>query len=355
MPGSTRECAMPAEPSAPAETLLDVRNLSVSFRSEKGIIRIIENISFSVGAREILSIVGESGSGKSITSLAVMRLITDPNAIIEGSIIYKGRDLLKLDPREMRDLRGREIAMIFQDPMTAMTPVYTIGWQIEEQIRAHQKLSRRAARARAVELLGEMGIPAPARAATRYPHQLSGGMRQRAMIAMALSCNPSLLIADEPTTALDVTVQAQILELIQRLRRDFGSSVILITHDMGVVGTISDRVMVMYAGTVVERGPKPLVLARPSHPYTLGLLRSIPPMHGERPFRLPSIPGSPPAPTARPAGCPFQPRCDFRFEPCGNRPPLFRHGAQEVACFLAADHLPDWDHERAIRAPEAAA
>jgi peptide/nickel transport system ATP-binding protein len=175
------------------------------------------------------------------------------------------------------------------------------------------------------------------------------------MIAMALSCSPSLLIADEPTTALDVTVQAQILELIQRLRRDFGSSVILITHDMGVVGTISDRVMVMYAGTVVERGPKPMVLAQPSHPYTLGLLRSIPPMHGERPFRLPSIPGSPPAPTARPAGCPFQPRCDFRFEPCGNRPPLFRHGAQEVACFLAADHLPDWDHERAIRAPEAAA
>src|ERR1700710_482181 len=318
MPGSTRACAMPAEPSAPAETLLDVRNLSVSFRSEKGVIRIIEDISFSVGAREILSIVGESGSGKSITSLAVMRLITDPNAIIEGSIIYKGRDLLKLDPREMRDLRGRDIAMIFQDPMTAMTPVYTIGWQIEEQIRAHQKLSRRAARARAVELLGEMGIPAPARAATRYPHQLSGGMRQRAMIAMALSCNPSLLIADEPTTALDVTVQAQILELIQRLRRDFGSSVILITHDMGVVGTISDRVMVMYAGTVVERGPKPMVLAQPSHPYTLGLLRSIPPMHGGPPFRLPSIPGSPPAPTARPAGCPFQPRCDFRFEPCGN-------------------------------------
>jgi peptide/nickel transport system ATP-binding protein len=346
---------MPAEPSAPAETLLDVRNLSVSFRSEKGVIRIIEDISFSVGAREILSIVGESGSGKSITSLAVMRLITDPNAIIEGSIIYKGRDLLKLDPREMRDLRGRDIAMIFQDPMTAMTPVYTIGWQIEEQIRAHQKLSRRAARARAVELLGEMGIPAPARAATRYPHQLSGGMRQRAMIAMALSCNPSLLIADEPTTALDVTVQAQILELIQRLRADFGSSVILITHDMGVVSTVSDRVMVMYAGIIAERGPKPLVLAQPSHPYTLGLLRSIPPMHGARPHRLPSIPGSPPSPMARPSGCPFQPRCDFRFEPCGNRPPLFRNGAQEASCFLAEKGPPDWAHERDIREKGAAA
>ena len=343
-----------AAPAA-ADTLLEVRDLCVSFRSERGIIRILENVSFTVGQREILSIVGESGSGKSMTSLAVMRLITDPNAIITGSITYKGRDLLTLDARAMRDLRGREIAMIFQDPMTAMTPVYTIGWQIEEQLRAHQKLSHKAAWARAVELLGEMGIPSPARAATRYPHQLSGGMRQRAMIAMALSCNPSLLIADEPTTALDVTVQAQILELIQRLRQDFGSSVILITHDMGVVATVSDRVMVMYAGIIAERGPKPLVLARPSHPYTLGLLNSIPPMHGERPFRLPSIPGSPPSPMGRPAGCPFQPRCDFRYEPCGQRPPLFRNGAQEASCFLAENGLPDWTHERAIRAKGAAA
>jgi peptide/nickel transport system ATP-binding protein len=340
---------MPAEPSAPAEALLDVRDLCVSFHSERGIIRILENVSFTVGAREILSIVGESGSGKSMTSLAVMRLITDPNAIVTGSITYRGRDLLKASPREMRDLRGREIAMIFQDPMTAMTPVYTIGWQIEEQLRAHQKLSRKAARARAVELLGEMGIPDPARAATRYPHQLSGGMRQRAMIAMALCCNPSLLIADEPTTALDVTVQAQILELIQRLRQDFGSSVILITHDMGVVATVSDRVMVMYAGIIAERGPKSAVLAQPSHPYTLGLLHSIPPMHGARPHRLPSIPGSPPSPMGRPPGCPFQPRCDFRHEPCGTRPPLFANGAQEASCYLARAGLPDWPHERAIR------
>ena len=353
---------MPADMPAPstamapaAEALLDVRDLCVSFRSERGIIRILENVSFTVGQREILSIVGESGSGKSMTSLAVMRLITDPNAIITGSILYKGRDLLTLHPKEMRALRGQEIAMIFQDPMTAMTPVYTIGWQIEEQLRAHLPLSRKAARARAIELLGEMGIPSPAKAATRYPHQLSGGMRQRAMIAMALSCNPSLLIADEPTTALDVTVQAQILELIQRLRQDFGSSVILITHDMGVVATISDRVMVMYAGIIAERGPKPLVLGQPSHPYTLGLLHSIPPMHGERPYRLPSIPGSPPLPMGRPLGCPFQPRCDFRYEPCGQRPPLFGNGAQEASCFLAEKGLPDWPHERAIRAKGVAA
>ncbi|WP_284945756.1 ABC transporter ATP-binding protein [Acidisoma cladoniae] len=346
---------MPAESVVTEAPLLDVRNLCVSFRSEKGIIRIIEDVSFTVGNREILSIVGESGSGKSMTSLAVMRLITDPNAIITGSILYKGRDLLTLDQRAMRGLRGSDIAMIFQDPMTAMTPVYTIGWQIEEQIRAHQAVSRKAAKARAIELLGEMGIPSPARVATRYPHQLSGGMRQRAMIAMALSCNPSLLIADEPTTALDVTVQAQILELIQRLRADFGSSVILITHDMGVVATVSDRVMVMYAGIIAERGPKSVVLAQPSHPYTLGLLQSIPPMHGPKPFRLPSIAGSPPSPLARPVGCPFQPRCDFRFEPCDVRPPLFRNGAQEASCYLAQNALPDWSHERAIRAQGTAA
>jgi peptide/nickel transport system ATP-binding protein len=345
---------MPVENSTTVP-LLDVRDLCVSFRSERGIIRILENVSFTVGAQEILSIVGESGSGKSMTSLAIMRLITDPNAIISGSIRYKGRDLLTLSPREMRDLRGREIAMIFQDPMTAMTPVYTIGWQIEEQLRAHQKLSHRAARARAVELLGEMGIPAPARAATRYPHQLSGGLRQRAMIAMALSCNPSLLIADEPTTALDVTVQAQILELIQRLRADFGSSVILITHDMGVVATVSDRVMVMYAGIIAERGPKPDVLGTPHHPYTLGLLQSIPPMHGARPPRLPSIPGSPPSPLGKPTGCPFQPRCAFAMDICATRPPLFAQGVQEASCWLAEHQAPDWPHERAIRAAGEAA
>ncbi len=339
MPGSTRACAMQAENSLP---LLDVRNLCVSFRSEHERVRILEDVSFTVGQREILSIVGESGSGKSMTALAVMRLITDPNAELSGVIRYKGKDLLQAGAREMRRLRGGEIAMIFQDPMTALTPVYTIGWQIIEQLRAHQSLSRAAARKRAVELLGEMGFPAPEKAATRYPHQLSGGMRQRAMIAMALSCNPSLLIADEPTTALDVTVQAQILDLIQRLRRDFGSSVILITHDMGVVAQVSDRVLVMYAGIVAEQGAKVEVLRAPRHPYTLGLLRSIPPMRGPRLRRLPSIPGSPPAPLSRPAGCPFQPRCAFRMEVCSVRPPLFGADARQAACYLAEHGTPDW-------------
>ena len=321
--------------------LLDVQNLCVSFRSERGLIRILEDVSFHVGQNEILSIVGESGSGKSMTSLAIMRLITDPNAVVTGTIRYKGQDLLQAKESDMRKLRGKEIAMIFQDPMTAMTPVYTIGWQIVEQLQAHEKLSKRAAKARAIELLGEMGIPSPEKAAGRYPHQLSGGMRQRAMIAMALSCNPSLLIADEPTTALDVTVQAQILELVQRLRKDFGSSIIFITHDMGVVSTISDRVLVMYSGIIAESGSKKDVLANPHHAYTLGLLRSIPPMHGQRPERLPSIPGSPPAPLARPAGCPFQPRCAYRMERCATRPPLFGEGHQ-ASCFKSSDGEPDW-------------
>lgn len=334
--------------------LLEVRNLCVSFRTELGLVPVLEDVSFSVRPREILSIVGESGSGKSMASLAVMGLIADPNAVVTGVVLYKGRDLLTLGDRAMRDLRGREIAMIFQNPMTAMTPVHTIGQQIEEQIRAHQRLSRKAARARAIELLREMGIALPARVADRYPHQLSGGLRQRAMIAMALSCSPSLLIADEPTTALDVTIQAQILDLVRRLRDDFGSSVIFITHDMGVVSAISDRVMVMYAGAVVERGPKLLMLARPSHPYTLGLLRSIPPMHGPRPDRLPLIPGGPPSPFNRPVGCTFAPRCAFRFEPCTARPPLFRNGEQEAACFLAEDHLPDWRREQAMHGEGAA-
>lgn len=322
--------------------LLDVQNLCVSFRSERGLIRILEDVSFSVGQNEILSIVGESGSGKSMTSLAIMRLITDPNAVISGTVVYKGQDLLKAKESEMRKLRGKDIAMIFQDPMTAMTPVYTIGWQIVEQLQAHQKLSNRAAKARAIELLGEMGIPSPEKAAGRFPHQLSGGMRQRAMIAMALSCNPSLLIADEPTTALDVTVQAQILELVQRLRKDFGSSIIFITHDMGVVSTISDRVLVMYSGIIAESGLKKQVLGSPHHAYTLGLLQSIPPMHGERPERLPSIPGSPPAPLARPVGCPFQPRCAYRMEACATRPPLFDMNGHLASCFKAKDGEPDW-------------
>ena len=253
--------------------------------------------------------------------MAVMRLIRDPNAVIEGEVLHRGRDLLKLSQREMRKVRGGEIAMIFQDPMTALTPVYTVGWQIAEQLRAHEDLTRRQARRRTVELLAEVGISNPERRIDDYPHQFSGGMRQRVMIAMALSCNPSLLIADEPTTALDVTIQAQILELMKRLQRDYGSSIILITHDMGVVSEIAERVVVMYAGSVVEEGPKAAVFRDPQHPYTWGLLGSIPRV-GTRVRRLAAIPGLPPSLLAPPEGCRFAPRCPHRFERCSVRPEL---------------------------------
>jgi peptide/nickel transport system ATP-binding protein len=317
--------------------MLQVRNLKVSFRTEHGLVRAVDGVSFDVGEREIVGIVGESGSGKTISILSIMGLINDPNAVIEGSIVYKGRELIGLPQRELRHVRGEEIAMIFQDPMTALTPVYTVGWQICEQLRTHTDMSRRAARQRAVELLDAVGIPDPAVAVDRYPHQLSGGMRQRAVIAMALSCNPSLLIADEPTTALDVTVQAQILELVQRLRRDFGSSVVLITHNMGVVAEVADRVMVMYAGRIVERASKHEIFTTPWHPYTWGLLDSIPPLDGPRPHRLRSIAGMPPSLLALPKGCAFGPRCRYRFDKCGERPALSGSGGHEAACFLTAE------------------
>jgi peptide/nickel transport system ATP-binding protein len=314
--------------------LLEVRDLTIDFRTASGLIRVVDRVSFSVAEREILGVVGESGSGKTLTLLAVIRLIQEPNAVISGAIRFRGEDLIAADSRRMAQIRGRDIAMIFQDPMTALTPVYTIGWQIVEQIRAHTDLSRRAARARARELLEAVSLPDPARQVDRYPHQLSGGMRQRALIAMALSCNPALLIADEPTTALDVTVQAQILRLIERLRHDFGSAIVLITHDMGVVSDVADRVMVMYAGRIAECGPRQDVFARPGHPYTWALMRSIPPISGDKPRRLAAIPGSPPLPRARPRGCPFRPRCPFRHGRCLEEPPLFPRGAQDIACFL---------------------
>ncbi len=327
MPGGTIE----------GEPLLAVRDLSVAFRGRAGLVTVLDRISFSVAPCEILGVVGESGSGKSMTALAIMGLIEAPNAVVMGSIRYRGQELVGLSRRRMRSLRGREIAMIFQDPMTALTPVITVGAQIAEALTTHQHLARRAARARTVELLDAMGIPDAARTAERFPHQLSGGMRQRAMIAMALSCNPSLLIADEPTTALDVTVQAQILALLGRLRNEFDSAIMLITHDMGVVAEIADRAMVMYSGTIVERGPTAPMLARPHHPYTAGLLRSIPPMRGERPRRLPAIAGAPPAPDARPEGCPYQPRCPWRHDACAVRPALVPIGTLEVACVLPAE------------------
>jgi peptide/nickel transport system ATP-binding protein len=317
--------------------MLQVRNLKVSFRTEHGPVRAVDDVSFDVNEREILGVVGESGSGKTISLLSVMGLINDPNAVIEGSIVYKGRELLGLPQRELRHVRGKEIAMIFQDPMTSLTPVYTIGWQIAEQVLTHNAVSKQAARARAVELLAAVGIPNPETSVDRYPHQLSGGMRQRAVIAMALSCNPSLLIADEPTTALDVTVQAQILELVQKLRRDFGSAVVLITHDMGVVAEVADRVQVMYAGRIVECGAKRELFKSPRHPYTWGLLDSIPPLDGPRPHRLKSIAGMPPSLLALPKGCAFGPRCRYRFEKCGEQPRLTGSGGHDSACFLSPE------------------
>jgi peptide/nickel transport system ATP-binding protein len=312
--------------------MLCVRDLKVSFLTEQGLVQAIDGVSFDVAEGEILGVVGESGSGKTVSLLAVMGLINDPNAVIEGSIKYQGRELVGLSSKEMRKLRGREIAMIFQDPMTALTPVYTIGWQIAEQIRAHEKISAKAAAQRAIDLLAEVNIPNPVEAMHRYPHQLSGGMRQRAVIAMALSCNPSLLVADEPTTALDVTVQAQILDLVRKLQRNHKSAVVFITHDMGVIAEIADRVMVMYAGRIVERGTKRELFSDPLHPYTKALLDSIPPLDGKRPHRLKSISGAPPALLNRPQGCAFAPRCASRFEPCVNTPVLTSNG-HDAACY----------------------
>jgi len=304
------------------EALLEIRDLHVSFRTEAGVVRAVDGLSLTVDVDDVVGVVGESGSGKTVSMMAVMRLIRDPNAVIRGDVLLRGRSLMGLPQNEMRAVRGGEIAMIFQDPMTALTPVYTVGWQIAEQLRAHRRISKRDARRRSIELLAEVGIPNPDRRVDQYPHEFSGGMRQRVMIAMALSCNPSLLIADEPTTALDVTIQAQILELMKRLRRDHGSSILIITHDMGVVSDLAERVVVMYAGAAVEQGPKSLVFREPQHPYTWGLLGSIPRVGKTRGQRLTVIPGQPPSLLAPPAGCRFAPRCAYRFPACDVRPEL---------------------------------
>jgi oligopeptide/dipeptide ABC transporter ATP-binding protein len=319
-----------------AGNLLEVRNLKVSFRTEDGVVKAVDGVSFSVSEGETLGIVGESGSGKSVTMMSVMRLIIDPNARFEGEVIYKGRDLMALNQAELRRVRGSEIAMIFQDPMTSLNPVYRVGWQICEQIRAHDKVSRQAARSRAIELLAAVGIPHPAERVDDFPHQFSGGMRQRVMIAMALSCSPSLLIADEPTTALDVTIQAQILKLIKNLKDDFGSAVVLITHDMGVVADVADRVAVMYAGRIIEQGSKHDVFYDAQHPYTWGLLGSIARIDRPKPRRLTAIRGLPPSLINLPAGCAFGDRCPQRFDRCDTRPELANRAAfdHSDACHL---------------------
>jgi len=321
-----------------AAPLLEVRNLKVSFRSEDGTVRAVNDISFSVSPGETLGIVGESGSGKSVSMMSVMRLIFDPNARFEGEVLYKGQNLMELDQDQMRHIRGSEIAMIFQDPMTSLNPVYEVGWQISEQIRTHEKISKQAAHRRSVDLLKAVGIPQAHERVDDFPHQFSGGMRQRVMIAMALSCNPDLLIADEPTTALDVTIQAQILSLIKKLKDDFDSAVVLITHDMGVVADIADRVAVMYAGRIVEQGTKRDLFYDPEHPYTWGLLGSIARLDRPRPKRLTTIKGLPPSMLRLPDGCAFAPRCPHRFDRCLEEVPALTDkvgGGHLDACHLA--------------------
>ena len=324
-----------------AETpLLDVSGLTVSFATDRGRVTAVRDVSFQVQPGEVVSIVGESGSGKTVSLLSILGLMDPRTTVTEGSVIFRGRRLLELSDRAMRRIRGREIALISQDPMTALTPVYTIGYQIAEQIRAHERISWADARQRAIALLGGVGLPEPAEMVGRYPHQLSGGMRQRAVIAMALSCNPVLLVADEPTTALDVTVQAQVLDLLRRLRHDHGSAVILITHDMGVVGEMASRVLVMYAGNVVESGTTEQIFEDPWHPYTWGLLASIPPLRGERPRRLASIPGTPPNPANQPPGCAFHPRCSFARRICLQLPPRQTSDGHSALCVITPTERP---------------
>jgi peptide/nickel transport system ATP-binding protein len=298
--------------------LLEARDLRTTFRTDDGDVTAIDGVSFTLDRGRTLGIVGESGSGKSVTSLTIMGLLPK-SAHVTGEVFFDGRDLLGLDDAELRSLRGNDMAMIFQDPMTSLNPVYTIGWQLAEAVRVHGGGTKAHARARAREVMGAVGIPNPGERLDSYPHEFSGGMRQRVMIAMALVNNPKLLIADEPTTALDVTTQAQILELLRTLRKDFDSAIIMITHDLGVVAEICEDVLVMYGGRVAEQGPVDRIFARPSHPYTWGLLGSMPARaHGRE--RLVSIPGTPPSLLSPPRGCRFSPRCAFVMDVCRSDP-----------------------------------
>jgi len=305
--------------------LLEVRSLSTHFFTEEGVVRAVENVSFEIHPGEILSIVGESGCGKSVTGLSILKLIpSPPGQIVRGEILFDGRNLLRLEEKEMEKVRGNDISMIFQEPMTSLNPVFTIGNQIIEAILLHQGLDKIGARRRAIEMLDRVKIPSPETRIDAYPHQLSGGMRQRAMIAMALSCQPKLLIADEPTTALDVTIQAQVLRLLKEIQREMGMAVMLITHDLGVVAEIADRVAVMYAGRLVEVGSIEAIFGQMRHPYTKGLLDSIPQLK-ERKNRLDAIPGQVPNPVNLPIGCKFHPRCYLRVEECKREePPLLK-------------------------------
>ncbi|WP_181043657.1 ABC transporter ATP-binding protein [Actinokineospora auranticolor] len=351
MSENSLEGGVETRPASAGGPFLQVRELRVHFPTDDGVVRSVDNLSFDVDRGRTLGIVGESGSGKSVTSLSVMGLHKAGTAKITGEILLDGQNLVGLHPDKVRQLRGKRMAMIFQDPLSAMHPFYTVGTQIIEAYRVHNRVSKAAARKHAIDLLGRVGIPNPTSRVDDYPHQFSGGMRQRAMIAMALSCDPELLIADEPTTALDVTVQAQILDLIRDLQAEFNSAVIIITHDLGVVAELADDIMVMYAGRAVEYSSAENIFNSPQHPYTWGLLGSMPRLDRERSERLQPIKGSPPSLINVPEGCPFNPRCayagrngDLSF----TQRPEFRDlgGGHHIACHLGAeDRLRIWDEE----------
>ena len=324
------------------QQLLEVTDLKTQFPTRAGLVRSVDGVSFSIAEGELLGLVGESGCGKSITALSIMRLISPPGKIVEGEIKFKGEELTTATDERLRQIRGNDIAMIFQDPMTSLNPVYTVGEQIAEALRLHRKLDKKAAWNAAIDAMREVSIPSPERRVRDYPHQLSGGMRQRVMIAMALACDPELLIADEPTTALDVTIQAQILELLDGLRRSRKLAVLLITHDLGVVAEVADRVCVMYTGKVVEESAVGELFAQPKHPYTQGLLRSVPKLTEvgiAKAEKLETIEGTVPSPTDLPVGCHFAPRCEFRVERCTHGEiPLYDHpSGARVRCVLYDD------------------
>jgi oligopeptide transport system ATP-binding protein len=326
--------------------LLEVRNLKTQFFTQDGVVHAVNGISYEVAQGETVAIVGESGSGKSVGVMSLIRLIPEPpGKIVDGEVWFDGQDLLKLKEEELRRIRGNRIAMIFQDPMTSLNPVLTIGRQITEAIELHMRFNREEARRRAVELLELVGIPGARSRLDDYPHQFSGGMRQRVMIAMGLSCNPQLLIADEPTTALDVTIQAQIVDLVERLKEELGMAIIWITHDLGVVAGMADRVLVMYSGFIVEEADVDALYAQPRHPYTLGLLRSIPRLDLGRQKRLIPIEGLPPDLLDPPSHCPFAPRCPFSIEKCwAENPPLMEVGpGHRSACWVDISEVKVYD------------
>jgi oligopeptide/dipeptide ABC transporter ATP-binding protein len=321
--------------------LLDVRDLKTYFFTDGGVVRAVDGVTYTVQPGETVALVGESGCGKSVSALSVMRLVSAPaGRIVGGRVLFQGRDLLTLDEESMRKVRGREIAMVFQEPMTSLNPVLSIGRQLTEPLEIHLRMPREQARQRAVDLLTTVGIPDPERRLVQYPHQFSGGMRQRMMIAMALACNPALVLADEPTTALDVTIQAQILELMRDLARERGIALVLITHNLGVVARYADRVNVMYAGKMVEQGSARDVYAEPRHPYTMGLLRSVPRLDVPRKAKLQPIDGQPPDLTHLPLGCAFTPRCQYAIARCQTEvPPLLPVAADHASACWVAEQL----------------